>query len=294
MPLPSSPNPISLSQIGTEFDDTAPHAMSEFHGVGVPPVASSGPLSFSDFHGLSNYADNQWTIQSSSQVNNISTNNNGVTQYINQTLNFGSTTGWSAGDLLIVCTFFHNSSSNTHFQTPVGWTLGDRTTSGSNQANTAIYGRIISASDAAATSYSVSFQTNSQYNLYDLDFGAAWWRLRKTSGVTGHTTLVREAGSDRILTNAGTLSIPTNRVFPAGASPILAGVVNHESSSSAWSSLSSYQGMNSNAKGYSPTNQIEGWQASIQTWSNASLPDSSVNGNLTGNSMCWAWFYTEP
>ena len=288
MPLPSSPNSISLSQIGTEFNDTAPHAMSEFYGVGVPSVASSGPLSFSDFHGLSNYPDNQWTIQSSLQVNNQSSTNQ-----TNHTLTFGSTSGWSSGDLLIVCTFFHNSSSARYFNTPSGWTLGDRTTHTSNQANTAIYGRIISASDAAATSYSVTFQTHISSNLYDLDFGAAWWRLRKTSGVTGHTTLVRESGSDDTFVNANSLSIPS-RSFPAGASPILAGVVNHESSSSAWSSLSTYQGMNSNAKGYSPTNQIEGWQASIQTWSNASLPDSTVNGNLTGNSMCWAWFYTEP
>jgi hypothetical protein len=43
---------ISIGDIATEFEDTAPHSMSEFYDAGGAP--SSGALSISDFYGLSN------------------------------------------------------------------------------------------------------------------------------------------------------------------------------------------------------------------------------------------------
>lgn len=56
MVLPSS-GPISLGNIGTEFNDTTPTSISEFYnpppGVGgsIPP---SGEISFSDFYSSTN------------------------------------------------------------------------------------------------------------------------------------------------------------------------------------------------------------------------------------------------
>lgn len=64
MPLPPSPNQISLSQIQTEFDGINPISISEYYQGGpsgyvtasnyIPPgrIPTSGPLAFSVFHGV--------------------------------------------------------------------------------------------------------------------------------------------------------------------------------------------------------------------------------------------------
>ena len=50
--------PISLANIGTEFEDTAPHTLSEFYGSGGAPA--SGPLSIGDFYGLAGVVPLHW------------------------------------------------------------------------------------------------------------------------------------------------------------------------------------------------------------------------------------------
>ena len=45
--------PISLSQIASEFNDTAPHSLSEQYSA-APGIPSSGSISFSQFYGKSN------------------------------------------------------------------------------------------------------------------------------------------------------------------------------------------------------------------------------------------------
>ena len=44
---------ISISDIATEFGDSAPHSMSEFYGAGGAPA--SGELKISDFYGLASF-----------------------------------------------------------------------------------------------------------------------------------------------------------------------------------------------------------------------------------------------
>lgn len=54
---------ISVSDVATEFEDTAPHAMSEFYGaaMGVP---SSGEISLSDFYGTASFSGGLMTATS--------------------------------------------------------------------------------------------------------------------------------------------------------------------------------------------------------------------------------------
>jgi len=53
MPLPSSPNQISMSQIAAEFGGSAPHALSEYYNKGNAP--GSGEIQMgADFHGTAN------------------------------------------------------------------------------------------------------------------------------------------------------------------------------------------------------------------------------------------------
>ena len=62
MPIKSSPAPLAISEIATEFSDPAPHEMSEFHrGAGLvndvaqnSSVPTSGAIKIGDFYGCGN------------------------------------------------------------------------------------------------------------------------------------------------------------------------------------------------------------------------------------------------
>ena len=80
MVLPVSPNPISLSQIQTEFGGSTPISISEYYTGGpyithnvnalAPNVPSSGPIKLSNFYGAAKLFDVIFDItRSSSQEN---------------------------------------------------------------------------------------------------------------------------------------------------------------------------------------------------------------------------------
>ena len=80
MVLPVSPNPISLSQIQTEFGGSNPISISEYYNGGpyithnvnalAPNVPSSGPIKLSNFYGAAKLFDVIFDItRSSSQEN---------------------------------------------------------------------------------------------------------------------------------------------------------------------------------------------------------------------------------
>ena len=52
MPIKTS-GTLSMSEIASEFNDSAPHSISEFYGKGIS-LPSSGIIRFSDFYGESN------------------------------------------------------------------------------------------------------------------------------------------------------------------------------------------------------------------------------------------------
>ena len=86
MTLPVFPNPISLLEIGTEFGDTQPHAMSEFVGE-VGKTATAGQnVTFSNFHGLSAIpsatASFEWTHNQVGAANTIWTHATTLPSYV--------------------------------------------------------------------------------------------------------------------------------------------------------------------------------------------------------------------
>ena len=297
MPLPSSPNPISLSQIATEFEDTAPHSLSEFYGLGTPSLPSSGEISFSDFRGISSHLENVWTVQQSHQV--------GHTRVQNATgFNVsGSTTNWAAGDLLVLVTKINAVSSSAKsgwFVTPSGWTEGRITQDIYNKPNLHIFARIITSTMVSGGTWGQSFTldpTESQYmSTIDHSWGYGWWRLRKTANVSGHDSIERKASTSSITTTSSSISrsIPNFTPFDNADSPILVGITSHLSSTSGWSGLTNYSGMNSNTLGHSNSSlEEQNWAAAIQTWSNRSQP-SNITGYATGHTVAWCMFVTPP
>ena len=115
MPLQSSGS-ISLQQIASEFNDSAPHSLNEFYaggsaGVtsgGAPNVPSSGEISFNDFYG----AANQVTVTISSSENNV-----------NVSSKFGSNFSSSIPKILVINSGVElgaTSLSNYALQVPSG------------------------------------------------------------------------------------------------------------------------------------------------------------------------------
>ena len=82
---------ISLLDIATEFQDSAPHSMSEFYAAdsGIP---ASGAISFNDFYGATNIKDHSFQFLGSSLSSSITvTVPTGVAQ--------------TSNDPVVVCTF---------------------------------------------------------------------------------------------------------------------------------------------------------------------------------------------
>tara|TARA_Y100000004_G_scaffold182328_1_gene228952 strand:+ start:2948 stop:3874 length:927 start_codon:yes stop_codon:yes gene_type:complete len=308
MPLPSSPNPISLQDIATEFNDAAPHSMSEFYGVGSPPTPSSGQLSFSDFHGISNYPANTWSHQSDGGVDtNVA--------YDQQTwsIDFSSDqSNWSVGDMIIAtvaCDIYPSSPggayTNEPWLTPSGWTaISGSTRSGTlTGGNASIFGKILTSSDISGSSTtSVSLQNTVGVYGY-VRFHSSWWRFRKTAGVTGHSSIsVQSSSAGGSGSTSSTYSIPSIGTFPSHASPLLVGIGRGFSSYSysnypdtgngPWIGKVNYRGMDTLARGYY-AGINNSFAASVQSWSSASLP-SNITGQLTGETAAWAWIYTTP
>ena len=301
MPLPSAPNPISLLDIGTEFEDTAPHSMSEFYGVGAPPVQSSGPLSFGDFHGKANHPENVWTYQAAGGVNTSFAHD---TQ--NFTIDFGSDkNNWTNNDLIILCPSVYTQYTSSGFLTPSGWTNHVGTSSSGWKGNASIFSKFIQTSDILSNTSTLTLQLQpySSTNSYgNQQFGVAWWRFRSTVGVSGHTSITTHSTySYSTSTTTYNHSVPNmTGTFPNGISPILVGVGKMFSSSTSmssnapWTNAVSFRSMDSLALGYhDSSNPEDGWAASVQTWSNRSLP-SQISGSFTGRLGVWAYLYTNP
>lgn len=297
MPLPNSPNSISLSQIGTEFEDSTPHSISEFYGLGTPPLPASGEFSMSDFHGTSSYEENTWTVaQSGSVSHTLVQDENDFTVSINNS-------NWSAGDLLIVAAKVDAVSSTApsgFFEAPSSWVEGVITEDIYDRANLIIVARILSNSDVSGTTFSSSFQYADTSNVTTVNhsFGYGWWRLTKTAGTPGHDSVERKVNkrgiSTSIYNSSISVTIPPFTPFDNADSPILVGMTKHDSSTSGWSGLSNYDGMDSNALGHSnSTAKEQNWAAALQTWSNRAQP-SNITGYATGHTVAWVMFVTPP
>lgn len=106
--------PISLSDIATEFNDTAPHSMSEFYGAdsGIP---SSGAIDISNFYGASDLPDIQLVDTITYSVDSYGINNVGFP------VNYSALSKQS-GDILIL---LHAQDSGDEYNgtSEAGWQI---------------------------------------------------------------------------------------------------------------------------------------------------------------------------
>ena len=126
MALPNTGNPLSLSQIATEFGGSAPHSMSEYYagGSNVPAgtsgnggdIPSSGAINFNIFY----------TAQKVTRVA-IGLTISSTTQNYNIYSNRGGTYSAGNSDVTLTVQAIVGSASNSQYALDTGnqWTSGD-------------------------------------------------------------------------------------------------------------------------------------------------------------------------
>lgn len=322
--------PISLQQIGLEFDQTAPYTVTEV--MGLPGTPSTGPVSFSDFYGLENL--NSWSIQASAIHNNIEypSTTTSITLNWNQATQAASGNNsaqpynndfndWEVGDLLIVATKLQNINSGTIYPTNVlnapssDWVRAGYSSPVTyvNYAQVTIFAKVLTINDVTNGNGSYNFSISGSATAYGYSLGFSWWRLRKSTS-SGHQIvyLNNEKKNMYQTFSGGTISIPTRpsvndgingtNQYTTGSNAILVGVGYRFLNNCTWNSQTSYTSselgdMNSNALSHPTTTsgtQYQGHFASLQTWDANQVPDPNLSANMSVNSGTWAWLYTNP